>query len=218
MGRLGGTNGAARSRRARRPCTYLWVGMRRRQTSQLKKRETVILPLAVQAHIRVTMSPCPLFVSSPGQHSRLGSESSCASHHALRSHARPGALVCQSDLHRSHRSFRTDSLATPVPTLSSLRTRMPSWGPNDITPATLHRDVVSTLANVHAPWAHAHRVGEIRPRPVGALRTKRLSSSFPPLPSHLRAATALLSRMQCVGVPRVHTCLRVCVPRIGTAK
>ena len=56
-------------------------------------------------------------------------------HHALRSHARPSALVCESDLHRSHRSFRTDSLATPVPTLSSLRTRMPSWGPNDITPA-----------------------------------------------------------------------------------
>ena len=106
----------------------------------------MILPLAVQAHIRVTMSPCPLFVSSPGQHSRLGSESSCASHHALRSHARPSALVCQSDLHRSCRSFRTDSLASPVPTLSSLRTRMPSWGLNDITSATLHCDVMPTLA------------------------------------------------------------------------
>ena len=62
--------------------------MRRRQLNQQLNQEAVILP-----HLPwVTTSLCPPFVSSPGQHAQLGTESSYASHHALQSHARPTLL------------------------------------------------------------------------------------------------------------------------------
>ena len=87
VGRLG-THDSAHPRRVRRTRTCLWVGMRRRQLNQQLNQETVILP-----HLPwVTTSLCPPFVSSPGQHAQLGTESSYASHHALQSHARPTLL------------------------------------------------------------------------------------------------------------------------------
>ena len=71
---------------------------------------------------------------APVRHVRLGSESSYASrHHALRSHVRLGALVCQRDPHTSLSPRRPSSVALSaatldfiiVPTLSCPRAGMP---------------------------------------------------------------------------------------------